>query len=85
MSPRHVRGIGRKTPPAISRIRAEEGHSRHLSAKAIIKDVANRALRKARHRINAQHRIALSRRLIQRRVALELCAAGPVLVRQGDV
>ena len=62
MPPRHVGGIGRKAPAAISRIRAQKIHSRHLSAKTVIENVANRALRKARRRVDAERGIALSRR-----------------------
>src|SRR6204780_1168602 len=81
MAPRHVRGIDRKAPAAISSIRAKKIDARHLAAKTVVENVTDRALRKTRHWVRAERGITLpwsrrvrNQRLINRRITLELGA-----------
>src|ERR1035438_6359488 len=83
--------MGCKSSAAIGRVRAEKIDARHLTAKAVIENVANGALRKPRSRINTERGIALPGRgwvddqwLIQRLTALEHGATRPILVRQSN-
>src|SRR5580658_2146488 len=60
VAPWHVGGICGKTSATIGCICAQKIDSRILAAKAVVEDVAHRALRETCHWVSAQYRIALS-------------------------